>query len=95
MPKKDGADAVHQRPPNLWILGASGHVAQAFLRGWWACAELGSLMLLDRSEHVLKDLSFEHGRLRYTVRPPQAAVAGRRGYVGSCCGVTRLTSCST
>ena len=32
MPKKDGVDAVHQRPPNLLILGASGHVAQAFLR---------------------------------------------------------------
>jgi hypothetical protein len=32
MPRKDGVHAVNHRPPNLLVLGASGHVAQAFLR---------------------------------------------------------------
>jgi hypothetical protein len=66
MPKKDGADAVAQPPPNLLILGASGHVAQAFLRRLGGRrAQFGQLMLLDKSEHVLKDRFLEHGRLRY------------------------------
>ena len=54
MPKKDGVNAINQRPPNLLVLGASGHVAQTFLRRLGGRrAQFGRLVLLDRSEHVL------------------------------------------
>lgn len=66
MAKKDGVSAVNQRPPNLLVLGASGHVAQAFFRRLGGRrGQFGRLVLLDRSEHVLKDRFLEHGRLRY------------------------------
>jgi hypothetical protein len=66
MPKKEEVGAFNQRPPNLLVLGASGHVAQAFLRRLGGRrAQFGRLVLLDRSEHILKDRFLEHGRLRY------------------------------
>src|SRR5689334_40425 len=66
MPKKEEVGAVSQRPPNLLVLGASGHVAQAFLRRLGGRrAQFGRLVLLDRNAHVLKDRFLEHGRLRY------------------------------
>jgi hypothetical protein len=47
-------------------LGASGHVAQAFLRRLGGRrAQFGRLVLLDRGGHVVKDRFLEHGRLRY------------------------------
>lgn len=66
MPAKQGVGRTRHRPPNLLVLGASGHVAQAFLRRLGGrSGQFGRLVLLDRSEHVLKDRFLEHGRLRY------------------------------
>jgi len=61
-----GIHSHNNRPPNLLVLGASGHVAQAFLRRLGGRRnEFGRLLLLDRSDRVLKDRFLEHGRLRY------------------------------
>lgn len=66
MPKGNDANTVRSHPPNLLVLGASGHVAQAFLRRLGGRrAQFGRLVLLDRNEHVRKDRFLEHGRLRY------------------------------
>ena len=54
------------RPPNLLIVGASGHVAQAFLERWGdRRAQFGRLVLLDQNETMLKDAYLDHGRLDY------------------------------
>lgn len=54
------------RRPNLLILGASGHVAQAFLQrlSRWR-AELGGLVLLDQNDRVVRDPHLPHERLDY------------------------------
>jgi hypothetical protein len=50
----------------LLVLGASGHVAQAFLRRLGGRrSQYGRLVLLDGSSRLLKDPYLEHGRLRY------------------------------
>lgn len=55
-----------RRPPNLLVLGASGHVSQAFLRRLGGRREqLGSLVLLDRNDQVVYNRFLDHGRLRY------------------------------
>lgn len=60
------ADAIRLRRPNLLVLGASGHVAQAFLRRLGGRRDLfGQLVLLDRNEQVLANQFLEHSRLRY------------------------------
>ncbi len=60
------AAAVNGRRPNLLVLGASGHVAHAFLRRLGGRRNLfGRLVLLDESEQILKDPFLEHQRLRY------------------------------
>lgn len=52
--------------PNLLVLGASGHVAQAFLRRLGGRRDqFGALLLLDRNERVLSNRFLEHARLRY------------------------------
>lgn len=54
--------------PNLMVLGASGHVAQAFLRRLGGRRDqFGTLVLLDRNEHVRQNRFLEHARLRYTL----------------------------
>lgn len=65
MSKKVQLDTAARRP-NLMVLGASGHVAQAFLRRLGGRRDqFGRLVLLDKSERLLKDRFLEHGRLRY------------------------------
>src|SRR5690606_33802344 len=60
------AAAVNGRRPNLLVLGASGHVAHAFLRRLGGRRNLfGRVVLLDESEQILKDPFLEHQRLRY------------------------------
>ena len=55
-----------ESPPNLLVLGGSGHVAQAFLRRLGGRRpQFGRLILLDRSDHVVRNRFLEHGRLRY------------------------------
>ncbi len=54
------------RPPNLLVVGASGHVAQAFLlrlQSWRH--KLGRLVLLDPGERVLQDRFLDHRKLDY------------------------------
>lgn len=59
--------AARRRRPNLLILGASGHVAAAFLRRLGGRRDLfNAVALLDRNDHVLKNRFLEHSRLRYT-----------------------------
>ena len=63
------------RPPNLLILGASGHVAQAFLQRLAARrGDFGRVVLLDLDDSVLRnpyldhellDYEFVHRRLRF------------------------------
>lgn len=54
------------RPPNLLILGASGHVAQAFLLRLQAQREkFGRLVLLDPDDRLLKGLYLDQARLEY------------------------------
>ncbi len=63
------------RPPNLLILGASGHVAQAFLQRLAARrGDFGKVVLLDPDDGVLRnpylnhellDYEFVHRRLRF------------------------------
>lgn len=54
------------RPPNLLILGASGHVAQAFLlRLQSERHNYGRMVLLDPCDRVVKDLHLDHRRLEY------------------------------
>lgn len=54
------------RPPNLLVVGASGHVAQAFLlRLQSRRREFGRLVLLDCNEKVLSDAYLDHTRLDY------------------------------
>lgn len=54
------------RPPNLLILGASGHVAQAFLlRLQHNRADFGRLVCLDPSERMLSDPYLNHHKLDY------------------------------
>ncbi len=49
------------------VLGASGHVAQAFLRRLGGRRDLfGSLVLVDRNENVLENRFLEHSRLCYS-----------------------------
>ncbi|HON69383.1 MAG TPA: saccharopine dehydrogenase NADP-binding domain-containing protein, partial [Phycisphaerae bacterium] len=56
-----------RRRPNLLVLGASGHVAGAFLRRLSGRRDLfNDLVLLDRDEHVLENRYLDHSRLRYT-----------------------------
>lgn len=71
---------LRQRP-NLLVLGASGLVAQAFLRrlGGWR-DRFGTLLLVDRNERVRANRFLEHARLRYTflrrnLRLPRDAAA--------------------
>ncbi len=60
------AGTARPRKPNLLILGASGHVAQAFLRRLGGRRDqFGQLVLLDRNEQVLHNRLLEHSRLRY------------------------------
>jgi hypothetical protein len=55
-----------RRQPNLLVLGASGHVAQAFLRRLGGRRDqFGALVLLDRNERVRHNRFLEHSRLRY------------------------------
>lgn len=54
------------RPPNLLVLGASGHVAQAFLMRLQLMREdFGSLVLMDPSGRVLSNPFLDHERLNY------------------------------
>lgn len=54
------------RPPNLLILGASGHVAQAFLLRLQDQREnYGRLVLLDPDDRVLQDVHLDQRRLEY------------------------------
>lgn len=54
------------RPPNLLILGASGHVAGAFLLRLQAQREkFGRLVLLDPDDRVLDDVHLDQRRLEY------------------------------
>lgn len=54
------------RPPNLLVVGASGHVAQAFLLRLQAQREkFGRVVLLDPCERVRKNLHLDHQRLEY------------------------------
>lgn len=58
--------AEARRRPNLLILGASGHVAQAFLlRLSRQRADFGRLLLLDQSAEVLANAHLDHERLDY------------------------------
>lgn len=58
------AASVPDRRPNLLILGASGHVARAFLLRLAHERDLfGDLLLLDQDDSVLRDGSVEHDRL--------------------------------
>lgn len=54
------------RPPNLLIVGASGHVAQAFLLRLqqWRSA-FGRLVLLDPNDRVTRDPFLDHDLLDY------------------------------
>ena len=96
MPKKDGVDAVHQRPPNLLILGVSGHVAQAFLR------RLGGRPPVRAADAARQERARPQGPfpLNTAGSATGSSATGCGGRttgptIGSCCGVTRLTSCST
>lgn len=61
-----GAGVDGRRRPNLLVLGASGHVAQAFLRRLGGRRDqFGSLLLLDRNDRVLRNRFLDHSRLRY------------------------------
>lgn len=63
---KPSITGLGPRPPNLLILGASGHVAQAFLtRLQNQRARFGRIVLLDPSERVLQNLQLDHKRLEY------------------------------
>ncbi|HOC57357.1 MAG TPA: saccharopine dehydrogenase NADP-binding domain-containing protein [Verrucomicrobiota bacterium] len=54
------------RPPNLLILGASGHVAQACLRRLEARrSSFGRLVCVDPSPRLLHNAHLNHRRLRY------------------------------
>ncbi len=54
------------RPPNLMIVGASGHVAQAFLRRLEGMrASFGRLVCVDPEERLLHDTHLKHRKLRY------------------------------
>lgn len=54
------------RPPNLLVVGASGHVAQAFLlRLRRRRNDFGHLVLLDPRDRVLNDPYLDHSRLNY------------------------------
>jgi len=54
------------RPPNLLVVGASGHVAQAFLlRLQSRRDDFGRLVFLDPCDRVLDDPYLNHGRLDY------------------------------
>ncbi|HEU5125346.1 MAG TPA: hypothetical protein VFW05_14935 [Verrucomicrobiae bacterium] len=56
-----------RRPPNLLILGASGHVAQAFLiRLSTRRADFGRVVLLDANDGVLRSPYLNHELLDYT-----------------------------
>ncbi|HHY85730.1 MAG TPA: hypothetical protein GYA07_09395 [Verrucomicrobia bacterium] len=62
------------RPPHLLILGASGHVAQAFLHRLQARrGDFGNLVLLDRDDRVVRDPYLDHSLLDYSFvhRPVQ------------------------
>lgn len=62
----DRPGKVAGRRPNLLVLGASGHVAQAFLRRLGGRrSQYGRLVLLDQSPRLLRDPFLEHGRLQY------------------------------
>lgn len=62
-----GGGAAGSRRPNLLVLGASGLVAQAFLRRLGGRRDqFGELLLLDRNERVTANRFLEHKRLRYT-----------------------------
>lgn len=55
-----------RRRPNLMVLGASGHVAGAFLRRLGGRRDLlNDVVLVDRNDHVLENRFLEHSRLRY------------------------------
>lgn len=61
------SDRHSGRRPNLLVLGASGQVAQAFLRRLGGRRDqLGDLVLLDRNDRVTQNRFLEHTRLRYT-----------------------------
>lgn len=66
MPRRRAAAVLPVRSPNLLILGASGHVARAFLlrladeRGCF-----GNLLLLDQDDSLFQDRFVEHDRLNY------------------------------
>ncbi|HEY9510716.1 MAG TPA: hypothetical protein VIV82_12725 [Verrucomicrobiae bacterium] len=73
-----------RRPPNLLILGASGHVAQAFLlRLSNRRADFGRVVLVDADEGVLRSPYLNHELLDYTfvhrhLRFPEDAMEYRR-----------------
>jgi len=59
--------SARRRRPNLLVLGASGHVAGAFLRRLGGRRDLfNEVVLLDRNEQVVENRFLEHSRLRYT-----------------------------
>ncbi len=61
------SNGAARRRPNLLVLGASGQVAQAFLRRLGGRRDaFGELLLLDRNERVTTNRFLEHKRLRYT-----------------------------
>ena len=96
MPKQHGVEAVNQRSPNLLILGASGHVAQAFLRrlgaaapssGGWCCSTRASTSSRTGSSNTAGSATSS------SATDCDGRTTG--AYIGNCCDVTRLTSCST
>lgn len=58
------------RPPNLLILGASGHVAQAFLQRLAARrGDFGRVVLVDPNDDVLRNPYLDHALLDYEFMP--------------------------
>jgi hypothetical protein len=58
------------RPPNLLILGASGHVAQAFMQRLAARRrDFGRVMLVDPNDDVVRNPYLDHALLDYEFIP--------------------------
>jgi len=65
------------RTPNLLILGASGHVAQAVLQRLMVRrGDFGRLVLVDPKDNVLRDPHLDHARLDYEFVPHAIRLPG-------------------